>query len=250
MLSWMAALLLGAAPRRVWPAFERHVPLTRAAAAAGAVTMLAGFFAGVGGFLDFATRTAGANNSWMLRTLASGGPDSAALVPYGVSVLTLFIFLFLTPLGWLSCYLTASGFLRAVSGWLDDPRGDPLLSIIDGAAISFAEKRRRRRSRETRERREGTEARDVLVTGGALGLGADYVVLASRRKAEWTAGATIMTSDQWYRLGEPYDLETPAGLRTAYPLTKFDTLEAVRRGIEYELPALSGRAARLPRKSS
>jgi hypothetical protein len=249
MASWIAALVMGAAPRRVWPVLERYVPVTRTAALAGALTMLAGFFAGVGGFFDFATRMAGANNSWMLRTLASGGPDGAAFVPYGMSVVTLFIFLFFTPVGWLSSYLTASGFLRAVSAWLDDPRGDPLLSIIDGAAIRFVEGRRQRSARDARERREGAAAPDVLVTGHALGLSADYVVLASRRKAEWTAGATIMTSEQWYRLGEPYDLETPAGLRTAYPLTKFDTLEAVRRGIEYELPALSGRAAR-PQRST
>ncbi len=58
-----------------------------------------------------------------------------------------------------------------------------------------------------------------------------------------------MTSEQWYRLGEPYDLETPAGLRTAYPLTKFDSLEAVRRGIEYELPTLSGRRAKVKEKA-
>lgn len=250
MASWILALVAGAAPRRVWPLLERHLPITATAAPASALTMLAGFFAGVGGFFDFATRTAGANNAWMLRTLASGGPDNAAFVPYGMSVVTLFIFLFFTPLGWLSTYLTTSGFLRAVSAWLDDPRGDPLLSIVDGAAVKFVERRRQQSARDARERREGPAAPDVLVTGHALGLSADYVVLASRRKAEWIAGATILTSEQWYRLGEPYDLVTPAGLRTAYPLTKFDTLEAVRRGIEYELPALSGRAARAARTSN
>jgi hypothetical protein len=248
MARWIAALVVGAAPRRVWPILERHLPIARTAALAGALTMLTGFFAGVGGFFSFATGMAGANNSWMLRTLSSGGPDSAALVPYGMSVVTLFIFVFVTPIGWLSSYLTVSGFLRAVSAWLDDPRGDPLLSLIDGAAVRFVARRRQRSARQARERREGSAAPDVLVPGHALGLSADYVVLASRRKAEWTAGATIMTSEQWYRLGEPYDLETPVGLRTAYPLTKFVTVEAVRRGIEYELPALSGRGGRGPRR--
>src|SRR5258706_16247835 len=165
MLAWMAALFVGAAPRRVWPVLERYFPITRTVALAGGLTLLAGLFAGVGGFFDFATRTAGANNSWMLRTLASGGPDNAALVPYGMSVVTLFIFLFFTPIGWLSLYLMVSGFLRAVSAWLDDPRGDPLLSIIDGAAVRFAEGRRQRSARETRERREGAAPPDVLVAG-------------------------------------------------------------------------------------
>jgi len=250
MASWLAALILGAAPKRVWPALERHVPITRTAALAGLLIMLAGFFLGFGGFFTYAAQMAAANNSWMLRTLAAGGSDNAAFVPYGVSVVTLFVFLFFTPLGLFSSYLVVSGFLRAVSAWLDDPRGDPLLSALDGAVVRFLERRRQRNVREARERREGAAAPDVLITGHALGVSADYVVLASRRKAEWTAGATIMTSGQWYRLGEPYDLETPAGLRTAYPLTKFDSLEAVRRGIEYELPALTTRPARPPRRSN
>ncbi|MBI3492782.1 MAG: hypothetical protein HY047_13550 [Acidobacteria bacterium] len=172
MAAWIAALVLGAAPRRVWPRLERHVPIVRTAAPAGLLVMLAGFFLGFGGFFTYATTMAAENNSWMQRTLAAGGSDQAAFVPYGMSILTL--------------------------------------------------------------------------TGHSLGVSADYVVLASRRKAEWTAGATIMTRDQWYRLGEPYDLETPSGLRTAYPLTKFDSVEVVRRGIEYELPRLSQRSARNP----
>ena len=39
-------------------------------------------------------------------------------------------------------------------------------------------------------------------------------------------------------LGVPFDIQTPAGLRTAYPLKKMDTVEVVRRGIQYELPRL------------
>ena len=73
---------------------------------------------------------------------------------------------------------------------------------------------------------------------------ADYVVLASRKKAEWTAGAIIMTSTDWYKLGTPFDIDTPAGLRTAYPLTKMDAVEVLRRGIRYELPRLVGRKPR------
>jgi hypothetical protein len=246
MAAWIAALALGAAPRRVWPQLEQYFPIARAATPAGILTSVAGFFLGFGGFFSYATQTADANNSWMLRTLASGGSDAAAFVPYGMSVLTLFIFIFFTPLGWLSSYVTVSGFLRAAAAWFDDPRGDPVLSLLDGAVVRFLERRRGRRQRQTRERREGQETRDVLVTGASLGVSADVVVLASRRKAEWTAGATIITRDQWYRLGEPSDLETPAGLRTVYPLTKFDSLEVVRRGIEYELPRLRAHAAIAP----
>jgi hypothetical protein len=48
-----------------------------------------------------------------------------------------------------------------------------------------------------------------------------------------------MTSGDWYRLGVPFDMQTPAGLRTAYPIKKWESLEAVRRGIEYTLPRLT-----------
>jgi len=64
------------------------------------------------------------------------------------------------------------------------------------------------------------------------------VVIASRRKPEWTKGAIVMTSSDWYRLGEPVDREVNGALRTMYPLTKLEAVEVVRRGIEYELPSL------------
>jgi len=79
----------------------------------------------------------------------------------------------------------------------------------------------------------------VLRTGEWADLhGVDYVVLSARRKPEWDAGAVGMTDTDWYRLGVPFDMPTPAGLRTAYPLTKMDAVEVVRRGIRYELPPL------------
>ena len=87
----------------------------------------------------------------------------------------------------------------------------------------------------------------MLWTGARAGIDADYVVLAARRKPEWSAGAVIMTGTDWYRLGEPLDIRTPVGLRAAYPLRRLLSPEVVRRGIEYELPPLrSARAAAAP----
>ena len=71
-------------------------------------------------------------------------------------------------------------------------------------------------------------------------------MLSARRKAEWDPGAIVMTSSDWYRLGAGFDVETPAGLRIAYPLTKMETVEVVRRGIQYELPRLQ-RSTQKPR---
>ena len=99
-------------------------------------------------------------------------------------------------------------------------------------------------ARAARERLEGPDAPDVLRTGTWAGLDVDYVVLAARRNAEWEPGAIVMTSIDWYRLGAPLDVETPAGLRAAYPLKKLESVEVVRCAIQYELPRLGKDASR------
>ena len=240
-------------PRRFWPTFERHLPLRAAAAVSGLVTLLTGFFAGFGGFITFATRLAGANNDWMLARLAgppAAGNEVVGLVPYGVSVLTLFLFLFFTPLGLLSLYLTVSGALRAIAAWFDDPSGDFVLTGLDWGATTLFEKNRRERRQIARERLEGAETPDVLQTGAwAKRPDVDYVVLASRRKAAWDPGAIILTSSDWYKLGLAFDIQTPAGMRTAYPLTKMETVEVVRRGIQYELPRLPRQPTQKPQST-
>jgi hypothetical protein len=242
MLAWIMALVAGALPRRYWPSLEQHVPMRRAAALSGLVTMLAGFFFGFGGFMIFATGLASANNNWLLGRLAGppAASDAAAgLVPYGVSVLTLFIYLFFTPRGLFSLYVASTGFLRALGAYFDDPFGDPILTGVDWTARTLFDKNRTERSQIARTRLEGDDRPDVLQTGEWAGRPeVDYVVLSARRKDEWTAGAVILTSSDWYRLAEPFDIQTPAGLRTAYPLKKMETVEVVRRGIQYELPRL------------
>jgi hypothetical protein len=250
MLLWMAALVVGAAPRRLWPDLERHLPITRTATPAGILIMVVGFAIGVDGFLKFSTGMADANNTWMLRQLSlpsTANEGAIGMLPYGMSAITLFIFLFFTPTGLLAVYLVTSGTVRAVAAYADaeDARGDFLLSGADWAATTLFAKNRHDRQRIARERLEGAEAPDRLQTGAWAGLpDADYVVLAARRKAEWDAGAIILTSSDWYKLGVPFDIQTPAGLRTAYPLKKMDTVEVVRRGIQYELPRLSSAAKR------
>ena len=62
-------------------------------------------------------------------------------------------------------------------------------------------------------------------------------------------GAIILTSTDWYKLGVPFDIQTPAGLRTAYPLKKMDTVEVVRRGIQHELPRLPRRPTQNPQNT-
>src|SRR5437867_10414779 len=147
----MLAVLAGILPERVWPRLDSRLPLQRAAFLSGIATLSVGFFLGFAGFLRFLTRTADANNSWMLRQLSSGASDSAALVPYAFSVLSLFYYVFLTPLGLLCTYLVVSGSLRAISGFIDDPRGDFILSIAYWAATTAWTKNRNERARIARE---------------------------------------------------------------------------------------------------
>lgn len=245
-LWWVLAVFVSILPERIWPRLESRLPLRRGAAASGLATLTVGFFAGFAGFMAFAAGTADANNAWMLKRLASGGSDAVAKAPFGFSVVAFFYYLLLTPRGLFCTYLVISGALRAVSAVVDDPRGDPILSFAHWAATSLWAKNRIDRATIARERLEGPDARDVLQTGEWAGIDADFVVLAARRKSEWTKGAIVMTSGDWYRLGEPFDLQTPAGLRTAYPLTRMETLEVVRRGIQYELPRLLRRGASAP----
>ena len=253
IVRWILALFAGIAPRALWPSLERHLPLRSAAATSGLVTLLAGFFYGFGGFMTFATTLAAANNDWMMARL--GGPPAAGdaavgLVPYGMSVLTLFIYLFFTPRGLFSTYVVVSGTLRAIAAYLDDPHGDPVLSAVHWAATGMWTKNREERRQIARERLEGRDAPDVLQTGAWAGVpDSDYVVLAARRKAEWSAGAIILTTEDWYKLGVPFDIQTLAGMRTAYPLKKMETVEVVRRGILYELPRMARQSTRKPQNT-
>lgn len=211
---------------------------------------MVGLAVGLRGFIQYARHSASVQNDLMLGLvgahLAQGADGKAMAVAQGpvmFSAFTLFAFL-LTPFGLWSTYLVTSGAVRAVSAMVDDPRGDPVLSGLHWAlASAFSATRRRRRER-SRERREGPEVPDVLVTGANAGLLADFVVVASRRKPEWTAGAIILTGEDWYRLGPPVEAELENGLRMLYPLTRLETVEVVRRGIEYALPRLSKRPLR------
>ena len=249
---WVAALVLGAAPRPLWPRIDPRLPFHRTAFASGLLALGLGFVVGVPGFFEFAGGLASANNDWMLARLAAppqAGDSAVGMVPYGLSILTFFLYVFFTPRGLFSFYLVASGSLRAIAAFIDpeDALGDPVLTGIYRAASRLASTNKAERARLARERLEGDERPDMLQTGEWAGVDADYVVLASRKKAEWTAGAIIMTSTDWYKLGTPFDIDTPAGLRTAYPLTKMEAVEVLRRGIRYELPRLVGRKPRAER---
>ena len=167
--------------------------------------------------------------------------DEVLLPGSGMAALP--VFLLATPAGLLSLYLTGSGFVRAVGAYLlDDPRGDFILTGIDAGVRRLLTAVRDAGRRRERERREGHEVPDRLVSGAQVGrpeLG--LVLLASRAKTDWDVGSYLVGSDGTaHRIGVPFDFESPAGLRTAYPLTPLTTLEPIRHAIAYELPQKRG----------
>lgn len=156
-------------------------------------------------------------------------------------VLTPMLFVLSTPIGFSMTYLTLSGLLRAVSAYVDDARGDPVLTIVDSMIDTQRRKAAARRVIRAREELEGSEVPDRLVTGRAAGFpDADFVIVASRRKPGWERGVFVITPDVWYRLGTPTEMTLRGGLRTLYPLIEIRDLEVVRKSVEYVLPPLSG----------
>lgn len=238
----MPAALL---PRRRWPAFD-SLPIERLSLVSALFALGAGVALGVDGFLVYASRAADGLAAATLdvaahQTARPAGPEISTAAPVAISIFSLVAFLLTTAKGWLTIYLLGSGTVRAVGSLINDPAGDPLLSVLDSLLTRASRRVRSTSSRRARERLEGPETPDFLFTGERAGVpAADYVVIASRRKPDWTAGTFIITSDKWYTLGEPFDMEFPQGLRSAYPLTEQKVCEVLRRGIAYELPRLIG----------
>jgi hypothetical protein len=233
-------------PRRRWHAFEA-LPVRRLSLVSALIALAAGAVAGIGGFFAYAGRvadglaTATFDVAARQATRGPGPNDVTTLAPMAFSAFSLAAFLFTTPTGWAAMYLVGSGMARAAGSLFDDPTGDPLLTGLDSLLSRAWRGARSASTRRARERLEGPATPDVLFTGERAGVPeADYVVIASRRKPDWTAGTFIITSDKWYTLGQPFDMELPQGLRTAYPLTEQKVCEVLRRGIAYELPRLVG----------
>jgi hypothetical protein len=246
------AIVASLLPRYYWRRLEEFVPVSRAALLSGIISVLAASAIGIPAYLQFTEASARGAVQAMLRAtgwIAPGaGPAptvDTALTGWVGTWFSPVTFLLATPAGLVSAYLLTTGFFRALSAYVDDARGDPVLTVIDAVVRRTRTKAQTRRIREAREALEGPEVPDRLVTGQAAGFpGAHLVVVASRRKPDWEPGAFIITADKWYRLGVPAERHLPGGLRTLYPLTEIADHEVLRRGVPYELPPLSNPAAK------
>ena len=233
----MAAFL----PSRRWGPLEDRLPVESSALLSGILTFVTGGVLGTIGFLKYAAAQASALNSATLKLaenqLAHGGQEVSSTAGVFLNAFAPVGFLFFTPLGWLSLYLTASGAARAISNLVDDPLGDPLLTGFDMAVTALAARRRDEREEFRRRELEGPEIGDRVVSGKTAGIpAADIVIVSSRRKEGWTAGLIVDTGDRWFRLAEPVERTVEGRLRTLYPLTEHRDLEVARRRVLYDLP--------------
>lgn len=226
-LDVLAALLAGVLPRRHWPRLD--LPIADWAVLSGMVTLFAGCAWGITGFF-----------AEMARTL-----ESAFFVPSPYMMVAYLGYVFFTPRGLFSLYLVGSGLARAVSGWIDEPFGDPLLTGLDHAIHRSRTSAAASSAQRARTSAEGADEPDRRYPGAWADLpGVDFVIVAARRKPEWTAGTFVVTSDGWFTLGQPFDRPMPQGVRTVYPLSALTTMDVMRRGVAYELPPLRPSAPR------
>lgn len=238
LLGIAAAML----PKRWWPWLDERVPASASTGMASAATLLLAGAIGIPGFLDYAGYTASAHNLAAIQ----GAERHAELdtegalrrVPMAFNALALPMFLALTPLGWLTTYLAVSGLLRSIAAVTGDSFGDPLMTGIDAAVVRSTRRARDERERLRRTALEGREMPDRLVGAAQLGIaGAEFVLVASRRKPDWDAGTVVITPDGTaYRVGRIEDRTIAGQLRTLYTLTEHKDLEAFRRVVHYELP--------------
>lgn len=232
-MSFLAAIVLATLPRRLWSHFDDRFPVQRAAWLSGLAAMLGGIALGAFGYIAFVSEAADGMNRVLI-----GAQSDLVQLP-GWALLSLPAFLFTTWRGILSLYLTASGLLRAAGAFLaDEYRGDYLLTLGDWGIRRVWRSRTVARRRAWRERLEGPEVPDRLVSGAQVRRPEfELVLLASRAKVEWETGSYLVQADGTaYRIGAAFDVESPAGLRTAYPLSPLTTLEPIRHAIPYELP--------------
>ena len=241
----LLALPCALLPKRLWP--HSDLPIAQVSAVSAVLTLFIGVAVGIRGYfayLDALRHIDGLSMLAVGQAQVSGAlPEttSASVAPFAVAATAPFAFALLSPLGLVATYLTASGFLRLVAAYVDESFGDPVLTALDAVVHRSIGARRERAARQAREQLEGADEPDRLYPGSWADLpDATYVVVAARRKRDWTRGAFVITSAGWFTLGEPFDRPLPQGLRTLYPLTA-QTLGAdvLRKGVSYELPPLS-----------
>lgn len=252
-LAWIAGVAAAALPKRWWPVLDPYVPATDSASIAAILTIFLAGAIGVPGFIDYTAQQVSLNNRAVLAaaTKAASRPEAEETLSQkdwgrmfvGVSSLSLFTFIFLTPAGWASTYLGISGTWRAIAAAVDDPFGDPILTAVDSVLLRGVRRGRADAARRQRETLEGPDVPDRVVRGSHIGIdGADLVIISARRKPSWTEGTAVDTGERWYRIVSIEERTIGSWLRTLYVLRLHADQEVFRRAVRYDMPAyLEGR---------
>lgn len=221
LVAYPLAVLVAFLPRKRWEDWD--LPVANASFASALLTFFSGAAYGISGYFPF-----------MQASL-----EGREFTPPPLMLAVFLSYVFVTPRGVFSLYVMLSGGIRGISGWIGEPMGDPVLTLIDGTWTRLVNKRHDTRERRERLTLERQDEPDRRYDGDWAGLsGVDFVIVSARRKPGWTKGTYVMTSDGWFVLGEPFDRPMPHGLRTVYPLTEHRTLDVLRKGVSYELPPL------------
>ncbi len=239
-LGIIAAML----PARWWRWLDRYVPASDCAHISGILTLLAAAFIGLFGFLAYARQLSSDNldAGWTVAQQNPQHDDKIGIFlrsgPMAFTAFALPLFLFTTPLGLLSFYMAVSGVLRSIAPLFDDAAfGDPLLTGIDKLATGGARRSRARAEQMQRQKLAGPALPDRIMSASQLGIDhADFVIVSSRPKPDWSTGTVVLTAEGAYRVGAIEDRMIAGRLRTLYALTEHKDLEAFRRVVHYELP--------------
>lgn len=236
VLRAVGAVIGAMAPRHYWAALERWVPVYNAVFVSSLLTLFAGAALGITGFMAHLAEVTSQNNALYMEAARHVKGEEMPL-PSALSGLSLFTFIFLTPQGWLSTYLTLSGLIRTAASQFDDPHGDLLLTVVD-AGVRRASTHTVARAREQhRHDREGPRVHDRIVKGTDVGFAkAELVVVSSRVKDDWDTGAVVLSNDGEFRIVGVEDRVMDGGLRRLYALERHTDLEVFRRTVHYEFP--------------
>jgi len=252
LLDALLAIPCALLPKRYWQSFD--LPMANMAPVSSWMTMLGGFIIGVPGYFAFLERlrqSKGASILEISKAQIEGRlPETAEVsaIPSALYAMAPITFLFFTPLGLFAGYLALSGLVRVVGSYIDEAHGDPILTGVDWLGRRLFTSQKEKAARVERAKLEKTDEPDRRYSGEWAGLtGVDFVIVSARRKPGWTKGTWVTTDDGWFVLGEPFDRPMPNGLRTIYPLTTQNTLEAVRKSVPYQLPPLRPTRANPPK---
>jgi hypothetical protein len=125
------AAVAGVLPIRWWSRVDDRLPMRELACVSGLLTMFVGFAVGIPGFFRYADRF-----TRMMEVAIAQSDTPAAFPNMLFGPLAPISFALGTPVGLVATYLCVTGTVRAITAAIvDDPRGDPLLTLADALGL-------------------------------------------------------------------------------------------------------------------